>query len=127
MIPKVRSRASTMNERAFTDDYLDNAALKAVPFQLAAGALPDSPDGKSLQELFAKLRKECDLVDQAYNMILYHHHMVVIPRRTANIDGIDANAAGMTGDVWCSSEAQFEEWKRRGPMQWLQDFGVPKA
>jgi hypothetical protein len=83
---------------------------------LSAGALPRNPNGESLQQLFATLRKELDLKpDQPYNMILYHHHMV----------GIDANAAGMTGDVWCSSEAQYEEWLRIGPMQLLQQFGVP--
>jgi ATP adenylyltransferase/5',5'''-P-1,P-4-tetraphosphate phosphorylase II len=93
---------------------------------MSVGALPRNPDGESLQQLFAALRKELDLKpDQPYNMILYHHHMIVIPRRTANIDGIDANAAGMTGDVWCSSEAQYEEWLRIGPMQLLQQFGVP--
>jgi hypothetical protein len=102
------------------------ANLEAVPFRLSAGALPKNPDGESLQQLFASLRTKLDLKpDQHYNMILYHHHMIVIPRRTANIDGIDANAAGMTGDVWCSSEAQYKEWQRIGPMQLLQQFGVP--
>jgi hypothetical protein len=100
-----------MNRCSYVDDISGTAALEAVPFLLAAGALPDLPDGNSLQELFVRLREKCDLEpNHAYNMILYHHHMIVIPRRTANIDGIDANAAGMTGDVWCSSEAQFEEW-----------------
>ena len=100
--------------------------LDAVPLRLAVGASPRNPDGESLQRLFATLREELEITsDQPYNMILYHHHMVVIPRRTANIDGIDANAAGMTGDVWCSSEAQYEEWLRIGPMQLLQQFGVP--
>lgn len=102
------------------------SGLEDVPFRLSVGALPSNPDGESLHQLFATLRKELDLkLDQPYNMILYYHHMIVIPRRTANIDGIDANAAGMTGDVWCSSEAQYEEWLRIGPMQLLQQFGVP--
>lgn len=102
------------------------SGLEAVPYRLAVGALPMNPDGESLQQLFTSLRTKLYLKpDQPYNMILYHHHIVVIPRRTANIDGIDANAAGMTGDVWCSSEAQYEEWLRIGPMQLLQQFGVP--
>jgi ATP adenylyltransferase/5',5'''-P-1,P-4-tetraphosphate phosphorylase II len=100
--------------------------LGDVPFRLSAGALPRKPDGESLQQLFTSLRKELGLKpEQPYNMVLYHHSMAVIPRRTANIDGIDANAAGMTGDVWCSSEAQYEEWQRIGPMELLQRFGVP--
>jgi len=100
--------------------------LGNVPFCLSAGALPLKPDGESLQQLFTSLRKKLELKpEQPYNMVLYHHSMVVIPRRTANIDGIDANAAGMTGDVWCSSEAQYEEWQRIGPMELLQQFGVP--
>lgn len=103
-----------------------SSGLEDVPFRLSVGALPKNPDGESLQQLFIALRTKLDLKpDQPYNMILYHHHMIVIPRRTANIDGIDANAAGMTGDVWCSSEAQYEEWLRIGPMQLLQQFGVP--
>jgi ATP adenylyltransferase len=109
------------------DGDLVSATLDAVPFRLAVGALPDSPDGEALHELFVILRRELALeAHQAYNMVLYHHHMVVIPRRTANIDGIDANAAGMTGDVWCSSEDQFKEWQRVGPMKLLQEFGVPR-
>jgi ATP adenylyltransferase len=100
--------------------------LGMVPFRLSVGFLPRKPDAESLQQLFAALRKELELKsDQPYNMVLYHHSMVVIPRRTANIDGIDANAAGMTGVVWCSSEAQYKEWQRIGPMQLLQQFGVP--
>lgn len=110
----------------FIDVRTVTSGLETVPFRLSAGALPKNANSESLQQLFVSLRKELDLKpDQPYNMILYHHHMIVIPRRTANIDGIDANAAGMTGDVWCSSEAQYEEWQRIGPMQLLQQFGVP--
>lgn len=89
-------------------------------------ALSGNVDGEFLHDVFSSLREELGLQPyEAYNMVLYHGHMVVIPRRSANIDGIDANAAGMTGVVWCSSEHQYQEWLRRGPMQWLQDFGVP--
>ena len=110
------------------DVHTVKAHLEAVPFRLSAGALSEKPDGESLHQLFTALRKELELKsDQPYNIILYHHHMVVIPRRTANIDGIDANAAGMTGAVWCSSEAQYDEWQRIGPMELLQQFGVPSV
>lgn len=121
--------ASIIIVQAFdTDNNLDSSAFEAIPFRLSVGVLPDSPDGKGLHELFVRLREQCGLKsNEASNMILYPGHMVVIPRRTANIDGIDANAAGMTGDVWCSSEAQFKEWQRIGPMQLLLQFGVPKA
>jgi len=101
--------------------------LKDVPFRLSAQPLPSHPDGAALNELFLALRKEVGLrPGDAYNMVLYHGHMLVVPRRTANIDGVDANAAGMMGVVWCSSEEQYREWVRRGPMEWLLDFGVPK-
>ena len=101
--------------------------LKEVPFSLAARSLPSRPEGGVLNALFLDMREELRLrPGDAYNMVLYHHHMLVIPRRTANIDGVDANAAGMTGMVWCSSEEQYQEWLRRGPMEWLLDFGVPK-
>jgi hypothetical protein len=68
-----------MNRCSYVDDISGTAALEAVPFLLAAGALPDLPDGNSLQELFVRLREKCDLEpNQAYNMILYHHHMIVM-------------------------------------------------
>ena len=60
-------------------------------------------------------------------MILVRGHMVVIPRRTADIDGVQANAAAMLGLVYCSSEEQYREWLRRGPMRLLAEFGVPRG
>lgn len=80
-----------------------------------------------LLDLFRSLRGDVGLKPgEAYNMILVRGHMIVIPRRTADIDGIQANAAGMTGLMYCSSEEQYQDWLRRGPMQLLEEFGVPK-
>lgn len=109
-----------------TDQLTAQHKIQKIPFRLSIRALSGDVNGEALHEVFSSLREELGLrPDEAYNMILYHGHMVVIPRRSANIDGVDANAAGMTGVVWCSSEDQYQEWLRRGPMQWLKDFGVP--
>lgn len=110
-----------------TNGLTASSRLKDVPFKLALRKLPDNPDASSLHDLFLALREEIGLKDgEAYNMVLLHQYMIVIPRRSANIDGIDANAAGMLGFVWCSSEEQYQEWQQRGCMHLLQEFGVPK-
>lgn len=110
-----------------TDDFTAASRLKNVPFKLALRKLSGNPDASSLHDLFLGLREENGLQDgEAYNMILLYQYMIVIPRRSANIDGIDANAAGMLGFVWCSSEEQYQEWQHRGCMHLLQEFGVPK-
>lgn len=80
-----------------------------------------------MQETFHALREEAGLQPgSAYNVIIVSHHMIVIPRRTADIDGIQANAAGMIGLVYCSSEDQYQSWLQRGPMDLLQQFGILK-
>lgn len=113
--------------RTIADKCTASSRLRDLPFRLSLRKLPEDPSGASLHDLFLALRVEVGLQKgEPYNMILYHQYMIVIPRRTANIDGIDANAAGMLGDVWCSSEEQYQEWLKRGCMQLLQEFGVPK-
>lgn len=62
----------------------------------------------------------------AYNMIIVSQHMIVIPRKTADIDGVQANAAAMIGVAYCSSEEQYQAWVQREPMQLLRQFGAPK-
>lgn len=99
-----------------------------MPFRCAVGMIPEQANGSTLHKLFQRLREEADLKPGvAYNMILVAGHMIVIPRRTADIDGIQANAAAMIGVVYCSSQGQYESWVREGPMEMLERFGVPKG
>ncbi|KAM0715551.1 hypothetical protein Q7P37_009049 [Cladosporium fusiforme] len=101
--------------------------LKDVPYRLATRKLPLHPTGVVLQETFHSLRRDLGLEPGSpYNMIIVSQRMIVIPRRTADIEGVQANAAGMIGVVYCSSEEQYQAWLQRGPMQLLQKFGVPK-
>jgi ATP adenylyltransferase/5',5'''-P-1,P-4-tetraphosphate phosphorylase II len=58
-----------------------------------------------------------------HNVVMTREWTVVIPRRTARIGGISANAAGMMGMVWVATEAELQEWKRRGPWSVLGELG----
>lgn len=98
-----------------------------MPYRVAVGTIPEQANGVALQNLFYSLCDEADVkLAMAYNMILVGGRMIVIPRSTADIDGIQANAAAMIGVVYCSSQEQYESWVREGPMKMLERFGVPK-
>lgn len=49
---------------------------------------------------------------------------VVIPRRADQVSGLSANAAGMMGLVWVSTEEEMEKWKRKGPWGILGELGM---
>ncbi|PIA93851.1 Protein APA1 [Cercospora beticola] len=95
-------------------------------------------DGKSLDELYVKLRESLNLRIEdgkvpPHNVLLTRTHLVVIPRTKAwvNVEGKDTviagNAAGMIGLVYTWSEEQYEAWQKYGPMKALGELGVVKA
>ena len=48
----------------------------------------------------------------------------MIPRRTARVGGISANAAGMMGLVWVGTKGEMDEWEKRGPWRVLGELGL---
>jgi ATP adenylyltransferase/5',5'''-P-1,P-4-tetraphosphate phosphorylase II len=62
-----------------------------------------------------------------HNVILHERWMVVIPRRSAGVKSVAANAAGMLGMVWVSSQECLDEWLFLGPQHVLRECGVPRV
>ncbi|KAK3902249.1 hypothetical protein C8A05DRAFT_44284 [Staphylotrichum tortipilum] len=60
-----------------------------------------------------------------HNVVLDRRWLVVIPRRAAGWEGADANAAGMLGLMWLSSEEKAKLWAEKGPAAVLARLGVP--
>lgn len=59
-----------------------------------------------------------------HNLVMTGGWTVIIPRRTAQVDGISANAAGMMGMVWVETEDKFEQWNKLGPSWVLGKLGL---
>lgn len=60
-----------------------------------------------------------------HNVVMDRNWMVVVPRRSADWDGISTNAAGMLGMAWVSDEEKMRLWLERGPSNVLARLGVP--
>ncbi|KAL3447601.1 ATP adenylyltransferase-domain-containing protein [Aspergillus insuetus] len=60
-----------------------------------------------------------------HNVALVKEWIIVIPRQSADVEGITANAPGMLGSVWLTSDEQFEQWKQVGPRKVLAGLGYP--
>ena len=61
-----------------------------------------------------------------HNAVLTREWLVTVPRSQGTTEGIEGhvvNATGMMGLVWCSSEAQLEGWKMKGPASVLAKLG----
>lgn len=101
-------------------------------YRFGAGALPE-PD--ELARIYRALLRRAEralgcrvLLGEAaipHNVVLDRRWMVVIPRRAAGWEGADANAAGMLGLMWLSSEEKVRLWMEKGPAAVLGRLGVP--
>lgn len=60
-----------------------------------------------------------------HNMIMDAERMVVIPRRSAGIGSVGANAGGMLGMIWTQSEEATHRWLDAGPQNVLERAGLP--
>ncbi|KAL2811207.1 ATP adenylyltransferase-domain-containing protein [Aspergillus granulosus] len=60
-----------------------------------------------------------------HNVALVKEWIIVIPRQKIDVEGITANAAGMLGSVWLTSNEQLEQWKQVGPRKVLAGLGFP--
>lgn len=92
---------------------------------------PDDPDvaDRILARYTSALRGYRTLLDipdgepVPHNVVMTREWTVVIPRRAASVGGIGTNAAGMLGMVWVATQAEFQEWQRRGPWNVLGQLG----
>lgn len=99
--------------------------------------LPDSAEGRRERvfdiytRLLEQTRQALDLEPGAlicpHNFILTKRWMMVVPRRAASFQGINANAPGMLGSVFLWNQDQLEAWKEIGPMNVLAGLGLPAA
>lgn len=114
--------------------------VAGAPFEhgaLKVDGIGGKMDGKSLEELYAKLRDVLDLRIEdgqvpPHNVLLTRTHLLVVPRTKAwiRVEGKDTviagNAAGMIGLVYTWSEEQYEAWQKYGVMKALGELGVRK-
>lgn len=77
----------------------------------------------SLNRLRSLLDIQRDDEPVPHNVIMTREWTVVIPRRTARVNGLGVNAAGMMGLVWVTTEEEMEECKRSGAWRMLGEFG----
>ena len=109
-----------------------------VPFQYFSQVL--SQESKSLlpsrlHSIYESLLRECHdsnvlntstgLITIPHNVILLRDWICVIPRRREAVRRASANAAGMLGCVWVSSQDQVDEWLRLSPLHVLAQLGWP--
>ena len=59
-----------------------------------------------------------------HNVVMVRDWFLVIPRRTACVGSMSANAAGMMGLVWVGSREELEDWRRAGECSVLKEMGV---
>ena len=120
--------------RFFPDVSDTTTAIPYVVFveRLSGGAAVDS---KAILEVYLSLMKKCrkvlkipedqDKVLCPHNVILDKEWIAVIPRRSGNVEGIGANAAGMMGMPTISNSMLFKKWTDIGPAEVLSRLGVP--
>lgn len=115
--------------------------VAGAPFEHGAmrlGTDDGKTNGKSLEELYSKLRNVLGLPIEdgkvpPHNVLLTRSHLLVIPRTKAwiQVEGKDTvivgNAAGMIGLVYTWSEEQYEAWQKYGLMKALGELGVAKS
>ncbi|KAF2719629.1 hypothetical protein K431DRAFT_286589 [Polychaeton citri CBS 116435] len=110
------------------------ANAKSVPFKQFFLPLSSHASCEELTKAHAKLL-ECtgDTLQAAgvqgkpsYNVVLTKDWMLLIPRRFAGRDGLNANGAGMAGVVWVSRESEVKRWEDFGMEDHLAFMGVPQ-
>ncbi|RGP64479.1 5, 5 -p-1,p-4-tetraphosphate phosphorylase 2 [Fusarium longipes] len=61
-----------------------------------------------------------------HNMLVTNQWMIVLPRRRASVNKeAGANALGMMGVVAVATRVEMDNWLRVGPVQALEELGVP--
>ncbi|KAH7109688.1 hypothetical protein EDB81DRAFT_704565 [Dactylonectria macrodidyma] len=124
------------SEHAF--DVWRNIVGKGHQMPYQAFVRTFGPDLPSIKDLFIAYLELFDQVKKAlgrsmsgineappHNVIFDRSGMMVIPRRSAGLNGAYANAAGMLGVIWMSNEAKAQQWIELGPSEILRTAGVP--
>ncbi|KAL2835600.1 ATP adenylyltransferase-domain-containing protein [Aspergillus pseudoustus] len=62
-----------------------------------------------------------------HNVALVKEWIIVVPRQRVDVEGVTANAPGMLGSVWLTSDEQLEQWKQVGPRKVLAGLGFPNT
>lgn len=61
-----------------------------------------------------------------HNAILVKGWMLLIPRRSNNVQGLMVNSAGMLGMPTVLTEEMVQKWRDAGPGRVLAQFGIPQ-
>jgi ATP adenylyltransferase/5',5'''-P-1,P-4-tetraphosphate phosphorylase II len=120
---------------AFAHLQSPQTPTKAIPFKYFIHWFQDGFDKCHVEEVLAVYKDSLDRcrsllgVEEQdtppHNVIIWADHLIVVPRRKGSHEGASANAGGMLGSVWVSSQEHVDEWLRVGCSQVLRELGVP--
>ena len=112
---------------------------ETVPFRFFLRYLDgfDGADPKDVKEklsaVYSELLKQArdalgvkEGEDCPHNVVIVKDWILVIPRRSNDVEGVTANSAGMMGYVWLGDRGQLENWERVGVWRALEGLGVPR-
>jgi ATP adenylyltransferase/5',5'''-P-1,P-4-tetraphosphate phosphorylase II len=116
---------------ALLDPDKESKGSARVPFQYRVSYF-DRSAFPSPEELFVTYRGQLEELKigrsggvRAHNVIIGQGWLVTVPRRSAGLNGLEPNAAGMLGMVWISSLEKVKAWVDVGPARVLAHCGVP--
>ncbi|KAF2270218.1 hypothetical protein CC78DRAFT_195667 [Lojkania enalia] len=108
-----------------------NAPHKKLPFYYRLSLLQKMLSIKEIHDLYQKMCTELSIENNvAHSVVLTDSWLMVIPRKTANIQGnipdapMQGGANAMLGMEWLKTKEQFENWIVYGPMRAVAEFGI---
>ena len=118
-------------------DHLISAVDKKekVPFQYFVHHFSDgfkNTSASAIRAVYTTLLMQCQPPADAdkkdappHNVVMWADRLIVIPRRSGSTEGASANAGGMLGSVWVTSQEHVDEWLKVGCANVLRELGVP--
>ncbi|KAK4247236.1 hypothetical protein C7999DRAFT_41393 [Corynascus novoguineensis] len=118
-------------------DRHDPSAWSSLPFKCFVHRFENGlPSADSLAKIYTVLLRQAEEAAGyqlegdggkavPHNVVLDRKWILVVPRRTAALNGVVANAAAMLGMVWVPNEEALERWTRPGPANILAHVGIP--
>jgi ATP adenylyltransferase len=82
-------------------------------------------DPGNLLERYTELRRALAITTQPYNLLVARGWMLLVPRRSADFEGIAVNSLAFAGALFVRDEAQQAALERLGPMAVLRGVSFP--
>lgn len=120
---------------------IDASALEGLPYRTAFARLERNTDtpvrARALHETYRALLQDAgidavpsadgDRQSRPYNLLVTHDWMLLVPRTTAEFEGIGLNSLAFAGTIFVRGEAQLATLRRIGPMAVLCGVAEPRG